>query len=89
MLGVLQQFEIGRRCRLERGIVWVAAKASNECCARSGPRYCATVLWMSCTVTVVRQRRKVGVIGVSACGTNRSACNRSIEDGWRASDSTT
>ncbi len=43
---------------------------------------------MSCTVTVVRQRRKVGAIGASAFGTNRSACNRSIEDGRRASDST-
>ena len=40
--------------------LWVTAKASNEWRARSGPRYCATVLWMSCTVTVVRQRRNVG-----------------------------
>ena len=57
--------------------------------ARSGPRYCATVLWMSCTVTVVRQRRNVGVIGVNTLGANRSACIRSIEDGWRESDSST
>src|SRR6266699_1551797 len=37
----------------------------------------------------VGQRRKVGAIGASAWGTNRSACNRSIEDDWRASDNTT
>ena len=60
---------------------WPAANASNACRARSGPRYCATVLWMSCTVTVVRQRRKVGAIGASALGTNKSACSRSIADG--------
>ncbi len=68
---------------------WAAAKASNALAARSGPRYCATVVWMSCTVTVERQRRNVGAIGVSVFGTNRSACSRSIDDGRRASDSTT
>src|SRR5262249_21977049 len=72
-----------------RGVLWVAAKAWNERRARAAPRYCATVLWISCTVTVERQRRKVGAIGASSLGTNRSACNRSIEEGARASDSTT
>ena len=89
VLGMLEQFEIGRRRRLEMDMVGEVAKASKECRARSGPRYCATVVWISCTVTVVRQRRKVGAIGASAFGTNRSACTRSIEEGWRASESTT
>ncbi len=62
-----------------------AAKASR---VRSGPRYCVTVLWISCTVTVVRQRRKLGAIG-AALGTNTSACNSSIADGARASENST
>ena len=86
MFGVLQQFKIGRRRRFER-VLWVTAKASNEWRARSGPRYCATVSYML-HVTVVRQRRNVGVIGASPVDTNRSACKRSIEDGCRASEST-
>ena len=72
-----------------RSLECLAAKASNASRARSAPRYCATVLWMSCTVTVVRQRRKVGALGASVGGTKRSACNRSIAEGCRAIDITT
>ena len=62
------------------------AKESNEARARSGPRYCATVPRMSCTVTVERQN--AGFIGASSVGAKTSACRRSIEDGSRINDST-
>jgi hypothetical protein len=48
--GVLQQFEIGGRGRIE--IAGMAGGKGLEGLGSAlGPRYCATVLWMSCTVT--------------------------------------
>jgi hypothetical protein len=43
----------------------------------------------SSTVTAERQSRKLGVIGVSADGTNRSACRRSIETDARVNENAT
>ena len=39
-------------------------------------------------MTVERQRRKLGAIGASSAGTNRSAWTRSMELGCRISDTT-
>ncbi len=65
------------------------AKASNDARVRSGPRYCPTVLIRSSSVTVVRQRRKFGAAGASCCGTNRSVCRCSIDDGCRTNETMT
>jgi hypothetical protein len=83
MLGVLQQLEIRGRRRFEIG-----AARGCEGFERMPGAVGTEILRHRALVTVVRQRRNAGVIGVSSFGTNRSACNRSIEDGCRAREST-
>jgi len=88
MLGMLQQLEVGRRRRFEARVVGNGKRFERMAGA------IGTEILRHRTLNVLHGHRGAPAPECrrnrrQRIGTNRSACNRSIEDGRRASDSTT